>query len=98
LGAYALERCCRGGRWAAESRTLARRLQSLPQLAKALEAGSIGWSMAELLARHATPLSPRSPERSCPDIRDPQRQGHVAPARPAAIAKAVAARSATSAT
>ena len=29
LGAYALERCCRGGRWAAESRTLARRLHSL---------------------------------------------------------------------
>jgi hypothetical protein len=55
LGAYALERCCRGGRWAAESRTLARRLQSLPQLEKALEAGSIGWSMAELLGRHATP-------------------------------------------
>ena len=55
MGAYALERCCRGGRWAAESRILARRLQSLPQLAKALEAGSIGWSMAELLARHATP-------------------------------------------
>jgi hypothetical protein len=55
LGAYALERCCREGRWAAESRALARRLQSLPQLSAALEAGSIGWSMAELLARHATP-------------------------------------------
>ncbi|HSN83599.1 MAG TPA: HNH endonuclease signature motif containing protein, partial [Polyangiales bacterium] len=55
LGAYALERCSRGGRWAAETRTLARRLQSLPQLTAALEAGSIGWSMAELLARHATP-------------------------------------------
>ncbi len=55
LGAYALERCNRGGRWAAESRTLARRLQSLPHLTNALEAGSIGWSMAELLARHATP-------------------------------------------
>ncbi|HSN81647.1 MAG TPA: HNH endonuclease, partial [Polyangiales bacterium] len=55
LHAYALERCNRGGRWAAESRTLARRLESLPQLAAALEAGSIGWSMAELLARHATP-------------------------------------------
>ena len=25
LGAYALERCCRGSRWAAESRALARR-------------------------------------------------------------------------
>ena len=54
LGAYALERCCRSGRWAAESRALARRLQSLPHLAAALEAGAIGWSMAELLARHAT--------------------------------------------
>ncbi len=55
LGAYALERCNRGGRWAAETRTLARRLQSLPRLTAALESGSIGWSMAELLARHATP-------------------------------------------
>jgi hypothetical protein len=55
LGAYALERCNRGGRWAAESRTLARRLQSLPHLENALESGSIGWSMAEILARHATP-------------------------------------------
>jgi hypothetical protein len=34
---------------------LARRLQSLPLLSAALESGSIGWSMAELLARHATP-------------------------------------------
>ncbi len=55
LGAYALERCNRGGRWAAETRTLARRLQSLPRLTESLEAGAIGWSMAELLARHATP-------------------------------------------
>ena len=55
LGAYALERCNRGGRWAAETRTLARRLQSLPHLTEALESGAIGWSMAELLARHATP-------------------------------------------
>ncbi|MGB5681532.1 MAG: HNH endonuclease, partial [Polyangiales bacterium] len=39
----------------AESRTLARRLCSLPQLTDALESGAIGWSMAELLARHATP-------------------------------------------
>ena len=55
MGAYALERCNRGARWAAESRTLARRLHSLPQLTRALESGAIGWSMAELLARHATP-------------------------------------------
>ena len=55
LGAYALERCSRGGRWAADSRALGERLQLLPLLSAALEAGSIGWSMAELLARHATP-------------------------------------------
>jgi predicted ATP-grasp superfamily ATP-dependent carboligase len=55
LGAYALERCSRGGRWAAESRALARRLQSLPQWTEALETGTVGGSMAELLARHATP-------------------------------------------
>lgn len=55
LGAYALERCSHGGRWAGESRVLAGRLQSLPHLTNALETGSVGWSMAELLARHATP-------------------------------------------
>ncbi len=55
LGAYALERCNRGGRWAADTRTLARRLEALPLLTGALESGAIGWSMAELLARHATP-------------------------------------------
>ncbi len=55
LGAYALERCSRGGRWAADSRALAGRLELLPHLSAALEAGWIGWSMAELLARHATP-------------------------------------------
>ncbi len=55
LHAYALERCNRSGRWAAESRTLAHRLQLLPHLTNALESGSVGWSMAELLGRHATP-------------------------------------------
>jgi len=55
LGAYALERCSRGGRWAADSRALAGRLELLPHLSAALESGSVGWSMAELLARHATP-------------------------------------------
>ena len=61
LCAYALERCCRGGRWAAESRALARRLESLPQLSTALESGSLGWSMAELLARQATPQTEAAP-------------------------------------
>lgn len=55
MGAYALERCSREGRWAAESRALARRLEALPHLREALETGSVGWSMAELLGRHATP-------------------------------------------
>ena len=55
LGAYSLKRCGRGGRWAAESRAPARRLEGLPGLSVALESGSVGWSMAELLARHATP-------------------------------------------
>ena len=31
---------------------MAGRLELLPHLSAALEAGSIGWSMAELLARH----------------------------------------------
>ncbi|MGB5312023.1 MAG: hypothetical protein WBN38_08135, partial [Polyangiales bacterium] len=35
LGAYALERCSRGGRWAAESRALAGRLELLPHLSAA---------------------------------------------------------------
>ena len=55
LEAYARERCERTGRWAADTRALARRLAELPGVRAALAAGVIGWSTAELLARHVTP-------------------------------------------
>src|SRR5690606_22910836 len=55
--AYALERCERGPRWAADSCALARRLRELPLLRGALGRGALSWSMVELLARHATPQS-----------------------------------------
>ncbi len=54
LEAYARERCERTGRWAADTRALARRLAKLPALRQALGRGQIGWSVAELLARHVT--------------------------------------------
>ena len=54
LEAYARERCERTGRWAADTRALARRLRGLPRTREALQLGVIGWSTAELLARHVT--------------------------------------------
>jgi hypothetical protein len=54
LEAYARERCERTGRWAADTRALARRLGKLPALRQALCRGQIGWSVAELVARHVT--------------------------------------------
>jgi hypothetical protein len=54
LEAYARERCERTGRWAADTRALACGLRSLPRIRDALRAGEIGWSTAELLARHVT--------------------------------------------
>lgn len=53
--AYARERMGRSGRWALETRTLARRLVSFPHLRRALASGMLGWSMVELVSRHATP-------------------------------------------
>jgi hypothetical protein len=55
LEAYARERCERSGRWAADSRALAQRLARLPRIRRALQEGTLGWSTAELLARHVTP-------------------------------------------
>ena len=52
--AYARERCERSGRWAADTRALWHKLQSLPATREALRIGAIGWSTAELLARHVT--------------------------------------------
>jgi hypothetical protein len=57
LGAYAVERLGRTGHWAADARSLARRLVGLPQLRRALVAGELGTSMVELLARFAVPLN-----------------------------------------
>ncbi|MCK6537604.1 MAG: HNH endonuclease [Polyangiaceae bacterium] len=54
LAAYARERAGRSTRWTVETRTLARRLRSLPALRAALASGALGWCMAELIARHAT--------------------------------------------
>ena len=54
LEAYARERCERSGRWAADTRALSHKLQSLPHTREALRTGAIGWSTAELLARHVT--------------------------------------------
>jgi hypothetical protein len=54
LEAYARERCERTGRWTADTRALARKLRALPRIREALQAGAIGWSTAELLARHVT--------------------------------------------
>jgi hypothetical protein len=56
LEAYALERCERGSRWARSSRSLARALRDrgLVHIRRALRTGAVGWSMAELLAKHAT--------------------------------------------
>ena len=57
LEAYARERCERTGRWAADTQALARKLRSLPHTREELRSGNVGWSTAELLARHATPDS-----------------------------------------
>jgi len=54
-GAYAFERLGQRPRWADDSRRVAERLASLPALRDAVRSGELGWSMAELLARHATP-------------------------------------------
>jgi hypothetical protein len=54
LAAYALERCQQSGRWATDSAIMARRLAALPKLRAALATGALGFSMVELLSRHAT--------------------------------------------
>jgi hypothetical protein len=51
LGAYAVERCERSVRWAEAARGLARRVEELPQLRRAMAVSEVSWSMGELLAR-----------------------------------------------
>jgi hypothetical protein len=55
LAAYALERCERSVRWAESARCLARRVEALPELRRAIATGRVSWSMGELLARAAQP-------------------------------------------
>src|SRR5262245_46058053 len=56
LEAYVLERCERGGAWARDARGLAKRLRvrGLAEMRRRIFAGTLSWSMADLLARHAT--------------------------------------------
>ncbi|MCC6625167.1 MAG: HNH endonuclease [Deltaproteobacteria bacterium] len=54
MAAYAVERCGTSGRWVEDARGLARRLAGLPRLRAALGTGAVTWSMAQLVARHAT--------------------------------------------
>jgi hypothetical protein len=53
VAAYALERCDRSVRWTEAARCLARRVEQLPKLRRALALGEVSWSMGELLARVA---------------------------------------------
>jgi hypothetical protein len=55
IAAYALERCDRSVRWVEAARCLARRLEPLPELRRAVACGGVSWSMGELLARVALP-------------------------------------------
>jgi hypothetical protein len=57
--AYARERCEQSGRWAIDTRALTRKLHLLPRTRNALKTGLVGWSTAELLARHVTSDSER---------------------------------------
>ena len=51
--AYALERCDRSARWVEAARCLARRLEGLPVLRRALASGDLSWSVVELVSRVA---------------------------------------------
>jgi hypothetical protein len=55
VAAYSLERCDRSVRWVEAARRLARRLENLPELRRAMAFGSVSWSMGELLAGVARP-------------------------------------------
>src|SRR5688500_16801087 len=57
IDAYVVERCRRSRRWGRETRALARRIRERGSEAirQAVRSGQLGWCMAQLLARHATP-------------------------------------------
>ena len=62
LDLYVRERASRPGRWGAESRRMAERLERFEGLREAFRAGEISWSMAELLARSLERVANESPE------------------------------------
>jgi hypothetical protein len=51
--AYALERCDRSARWVEGARCLARRLEGLPRLRRALARGELSWTSVEIVSRVA---------------------------------------------
>ena len=55
LEAYAVERCERSVRWVEAARCMARRVDELPALRRAIALGRVSWSMGEVLARAAEP-------------------------------------------
>src|SRR6185436_6114570 len=55
VAAYALERCERSSRWVEGARCLARRLEGLPTVRRALACGDLSWCAAEIVARVAGP-------------------------------------------
>ncbi|MGF1464963.1 MAG: HNH endonuclease [Sandaracinaceae bacterium] len=52
---YVRERASQNARWCSDSKALAERLEERPAIRAALASRRIGWSLAELLARHSTP-------------------------------------------
>ena len=52
---YVLERVERGATWARESLALAKKLEALTEVRAAVEGGRIGWSMAKVVAKVASP-------------------------------------------
>src|SRR3954471_531299 len=51
---YALERCERSARWVQTSRALARRLEELPAVRRAVVSGRVSFCMAQVIAKMAT--------------------------------------------
>jgi HAMP domain-containing protein len=54
LEAYGLEQCERSARWIQQTRSMARRLEELPEIRQSVQSGRVSWSIAELLSRVAT--------------------------------------------
>ncbi len=80
IEAFVRERCGLGRRWAQGARCLARRLEALPELRTALARGHVSWSMAEVVARVATPETEAAWREACRHHTVRQMRGLVAAA------------------